>query len=76
MIEEKHLLALANQKMPFGKHAGKVLMDVPEEYLLWLADKGLPEGPLGQLLALLLNIKTHGQERVLEPLRGMKGPMP
>lgn len=73
MIEEKHLIALANQEMPFGKHKGKVLMDVPEEYLLWMAGKGLPEGQLGQLLALLLDIKIHGQEHVLNPLRGMGG---
>ena len=71
MIEQKHLLALANQKMPFGKHAGKVLMDIPEDYLLWMASKGMPEGSLGQLLALLLDIKIHGQESVLNPLRGM-----
>lgn len=74
MIEQKHLIALANQKMPFGKHAGKVLMDVPEDYLLWLAGKGMPDGPLGQLLALLLDIKIHGQEKVLNPLRGMSSP--
>lgn len=74
MIEQKHLIALANQKMPFGKHAGKVLMDVPEDYLLWLAGKGMPDGALGQLLALLLDIKIHGQEKVLNPLRGMSSP--
>ena len=74
MIEQKHLIALANQKMPFGKHAGKVLMDVPEDYLLWLAGKGMPDGALGQLLALLLDIKIHGQEKVLNPLRGMSAP--
>lgn len=71
MIEKKHLIALANQTMPFGKHAGKVLMDVPEEYLLWLAGRGMPEGHLGELLVLLLDIKIHGQEKVLNPLRGI-----
>lgn len=31
---------LANMKMPFGKYAGRVLIDLPEEYLLWFAQKG------------------------------------
>ncbi len=28
------------QKMPFGKHAGKKLADVPKDYVLWLAENG------------------------------------
>jgi uncharacterized protein (DUF3820 family) len=27
--------------MPFGKHRGEALCDVPEEYLAWLVDDGL-----------------------------------
>ena len=69
MLEEKHLIKIANQTMPFGKYAGRVLLDVPEEYLLWLSNKKWPEGELGQLLSLVLDIKIHGQEAVLEPLR-------
>ena len=71
MLEHKHLIALANHTMPFGKYAGRVLIDVPEDYLLWLASKGWPEGHLGQLLALALEIKTYDQAHVLDPLRGM-----
>lgn len=69
MIEKKHLIQLANMTMPFGKYAGRVLIDLPEEYLLWFAQKGFPPGQLGELLALALEIKTNGQERVLDPLR-------
>lgn len=69
MIEKKHLIALANMTMPFGKYAGSVLIDLPEEYLLWFAHKGLPPGQLGELLALALEVKTNGQEDVLQPLR-------
>jgi len=69
MLEKKHLIQLANVTMPFGKYAGRVIIDLPEEYLLWFATKGFPENQLGQLLALALEIKTNGQESILDPLR-------
>lgn len=56
-------------KMPFGKYAGRVLIDLPEEYLLWLSKKGMPNGELGLLLALALEVKINGQESILDPLR-------
>lgn len=28
-----------SDKMPFGKHKGKRLSDVPDDYLLWLYDE-------------------------------------
>lgn len=55
--------------MPYGKYAGRVLLDLPEEYLLWLDKKGWPKGELGELLQLLLMIKTDGSEGVLNRLR-------
>ena len=70
MIKKEHLLALANQQMPFGKYAGKVIIDLPEEYLLWFAKKGFPSGQLGLLLQIALEIKINGQEGILDPLRG------
>jgi uncharacterized protein (DUF3820 family) len=27
-------------RMPFGKHAGKLLSEVPKEYVRWLAKEG------------------------------------
>lgn len=69
MIEKKHLIQLANMTMPFGKYAGRVIIDLPEEYLLWFSHKGFPPGQLGQLLGLALEIKTNGQEDLLNPLR-------
>ena len=69
MIEKKHLVQLANMVMPFGKYAGRVIIDLPEEYLLWFAQKGFPGGQLGELMALALEIKVNGQEDLLNPLR-------
>ena len=69
MLEKKHLIQLANVTMPFGKYAGRVIIDLPEDYLLWFATKGFPDNQLGRLLALALEIKTNGQESILDPLR-------
>ena len=33
-------------RMPFGKYEGRVLMDIPEDYLLWL-NKRPATGALG-----------------------------
>lgn len=69
MIEPEHLLKLANQRMPFGKYKGRVLIDLPEEYLLWFAQKGWPAGELGQLLALTLEIHREGCDGLLRDSR-------
>ena len=52
MINPEQLPKLANMKMPFGKYAGRALIDLPEEYLLWFAQKGFPNGELGELMTL------------------------
>ena len=69
MFTQDDLMALANMPMPFGKYQGRVIMDVPEEYLLWFQGKGFPEGRLGMLLGLCLEIKINGLESILEPMR-------
>jgi uncharacterized protein (DUF3820 family) len=69
MFEKQDLLKLANQPMPFGKYQGKVLIDLPEEYLLWFANKGFPQGELGRLMQLALEIRINGLEGVIMPLK-------
>lgn len=69
MLEKADLLALATMKMPFGKYQGRVLIDLPEEYLLWFARKGFPQGRLGQLLELAMDIRREGLESIVMPLK-------
>lgn len=65
----ERLLKVVRQKMPFGKYSGRVIANLPEPYLVWFAQKGFPDGELGQLMALALEIKINGLERLLDPLR-------
>ena len=72
MFDKADLLKLANLPMPFGKYQGKVLIDLPEEYLLWFAKKGFPKGELGRLMQLALEIRINGLEGVIKPLKGKR----
>lgn len=67
-LDQNDLLKLANTTMPFGKYKGKVLIDLPEPYVVWFFQKGLPEGELGKLLGLLYEIKLNGLEDLVRPL--------
>jgi uncharacterized protein (DUF3820 family) len=69
MFEKEDLVTIANMAMPFGKYKGKCLIDLPEEYLLWFAKKGFPEGKLGMLLQLSLEIQINGQRDIIQPLK-------
>jgi len=62
------LIELANAKMPFGKYAGRYLVDLPETYVLWFKGKGYPAGKLGEQLRAIEEIKTNGLESLLHPL--------
>lgn len=69
MLEDQKLLIEAiNQVMPFGKYAGRKLLQLPEPYLVWFNSKGFPEGKLGQQLALMYEVKLNGLEGMLKPL--------
>ncbi|MCK5156361.1 MAG: DUF3820 family protein [Spirochaetales bacterium] len=66
---QEFLLELANTKMPFGKYAGRYLVDLPETYVLWFKEKGYPQGKLGLMMELLMEIKLNGLEGLIRPLR-------
>lgn len=62
------LLKVANTRMPFGKYEGRLLLEIPEPYLVWYKQKGFPKGELGALLEQMLEIKLNGLEPVIWPL--------
>ena len=69
MIDNQQaLIDAVNQTMPFGKYAGRKLLQLPEPYLVWLHAKGFPKGKLGQQLALMYEVKLNGLETMLKPL--------
>jgi len=63
------LLKLAQYRMPFGKYANSLLIDLPEPYVIWFANKGFPNGELGKMLAIVHEIKVNGLEYLFDPLR-------
>jgi len=63
------LLKVARTRMPFGRYAGRLLVDLPEPYVVWFAQQGFPRGELGRLLGLVYEIKVNGLEHLLEPLK-------
>lgn len=67
--DPKQLLKLAQYRMPFGKYANRLLIDLPEPYVIWFANKGFPEGELGRMMAIVHEIKVNGLEYLFQPLR-------
>jgi hypothetical protein len=63
------LAKLVTTKMPFGKHQGMLIADLPSNYLAWFAREGFPKGQLGQLLALMHELDVNGLRELLRPLR-------
>jgi uncharacterized protein len=63
------LLELVSMRMPFGKYQGRLLIDLPEPYVVWFAGRGFPEGKLGIMLRIVYEIKVNGLEYLFEPLR-------
>ncbi len=67
------MLKLSGYRMPFGRYAGRLLIDLPEPYVVWFANKGFPKGELGDLLRIVHEIKLNGLEYLFDPLR--RGPV-
>jgi uncharacterized protein (DUF3820 family) len=63
--DSKILIDLVKTKMPFGKHKGTLLCDLPVYYLEWLKNKGFPPGKMGMLLSSVYEIKINGLASIL-----------
>ncbi|MCM2307061.1 MAG: DUF3820 family protein [Pseudomonadota bacterium] len=60
---------LVTRTMPFGKHKGRLIADLPGNYLNWFAREGFPPGEIGRLLALMHELDHNGLTSLLDPLR-------
>lgn len=67
--DSRALLRLATAQMPYGKYQGRLLIDLPEPYVVWLVRNQLPEGELGRQLLEIYEIKVNGLEALLRPLQ-------
>lgn len=67
--DPEELMALAEMRMPFGRYQGRLLIDLPEHYVVWFANNGFPEGRLGRMLQTVYEIKVNGLEYLFAPLR-------
>ncbi|MEN7530597.1 DUF3820 family protein [Cupriavidus sp. 2SB] len=63
------LLLLVTREMPYGKHQGTLIADLPGNYLNWFAREGFPPGEIGRLLALMHELDHNGLSHLLTPLR-------
>ncbi len=69
LLDPEQLLKLASYRMPFGKYANRLLIDLPEPYVTWFANEGFPKGELGDMLRITHEIKINGLEHLFDPLR-------
>ena len=69
LMNPEDLRLLLTREMPFGKHQGTVIADLPGNYLNWFAREGFPPGEIGKLLQLMHEIDHNGLSYLLEPLR-------
>ncbi len=63
------LLELVKARMPFGKYEGRLMIDLPEDYLVWFAGKGFPQSKVGRMMQAVYEFKLNGLEALFDPLR-------
>ncbi len=67
-FDHAKLLELAAMRMPFGKYQGRLLVELPEHYVVWFAQEGFPSGKLGDMLRTVYEIKVNGLEYLFDRL--------
>jgi uncharacterized protein (DUF3820 family) len=68
-VKPEDLERLLTVEMPYGKYKGRVIADLPGNYLNWFAREGFPTGDIGRLIALMHEIDHNGLSDLLTPLR-------
>lgn len=68
-MNHEYLQMLVTREMPYGKYKGRLIADLPGNYLNWFARKGFPPGEIGRLLALMQELDHNGLSSLLDPLR-------
>lgn len=68
-MQPDDLQRLLSTAMPYGKHKGQLIADLPGQYLNWFARVGFPKGEIGRLLQLMQEIDHNGLSDLLTPLR-------
>ena len=68
-MQPEDLELLVTRTMPYGKHKGRLIADLPGNYLNWFAREGFPPGEIGRLLALMQELDHNGLSSLLTPLR-------
>jgi uncharacterized protein (DUF3820 family) len=69
LMGPENMQLLVSRVMPYGKYKGRLIADLPGQYLNWFAREGFPRGELGALLALMHEIDHNGLSSLLDPLR-------
>jgi uncharacterized protein (DUF3820 family) len=68
-MKAEDLVLLVTRQMPYGKYKGRLIADLPGQYLNWFAREGFPSGEIGLLLQLMQEIDHNGLGELLTPLR-------
>ncbi len=66
---QEYFKKLTKARMPFGKYSNRLLIDLPESYILWFKEKGFPKGELGKMLQIVYEIKLNGLEYLIKTAR-------
>jgi uncharacterized protein (DUF3820 family) len=69
VLDLEMMLKVARTRMPFGKYKGRLLLDLPQSYIVWFSQKGFPEGELGRMLSVVYEVKLNGLEYLFQPLK-------
>ena len=71
-MEAEDLQLLVTREMPFGKYKGRLIADLPGNYLRWFVQQGAPKGEVGRLITLMHEIDHNGLSGLLKPLRSAR----